>query len=159
MVDYARKKVLKKEYNYSGERDCRSINELFESNMEAMRKRNIGRYSELLKKYPIIEYEYKTKNCFKRKSIKELLNEINKSKNKKEIGIYYNLLKTRVNDCKEDLDDYYEAIEILEKIYKKNNYNEVTNKILKHLVEVDIKNSDYSKKYIGFFNKKGFNKQ
>ena len=161
MVDYSRKKVLKNGYSYTGERNFDHINNLFEKRMRELKNNDFQKFSSMIKKYPIIKYEYtcEAKEDFKRKSVKALLNDIEKCQNKREVGIYYNLLKSRINEDKEDRATYYATIDELEKINKRNNYNEVTNKIIEHLLEVDLQKKDYDNKYRGYFYKNGGNKR
>ena len=77
----------------------------------------------------IVEYNYE--NTFSRKTISELLEDLDKADNK-EKGIYYNLLKSRFNDDKEEyVEDNQD--EILNE-YKKVKYSSVTKRMIGDLI-------------------------
>jgi hypothetical protein len=132
------------------------LNEIFERNMEKKRQRDIDGFKRILKAYPIVEYEYNIAPNFKRKTIEELVANLD-SASTKEMGIYYNLLVSRIDDRKEYEQDIEENVEHLERLQENNNLRPVTRKILKSLVK---KANDFNfMKYEGYYYRNGGTKR
>lgn len=158
-VRYAKGEVSDNDYAFDMERKnpngfYENLNELFEEKMEMVRIRNKSEYLKILKDHPIIRYEYNCEGCFERKSIKELVDCLDKSDKK---GIYYNLLRVRIDQNKEYEEDIEENVEIMRKLVTNKKYKDSTRKALEKLISMsqDYKND----KYRGYFYKTGGNKK
>lgn len=155
LINFAKKTVLNGDYYFDISRDFGrfySLNGCFEETMEHLRKNDKNKYKEMLDKYPIIRYEYNYENTFSRKTISELLEDLDKADNK-EKGIYYNLLKSRFNDDKEEyVEDNQD--EILNE-YKKVKYSSVTKRMIGDLINKFEHVNDNSNSYINRAKKDG----
>ena len=157
VIDYAYFKLEETGYYQDALRlSGDALNSLFENEMRKLRKNNFGKYEYIISRYPIIKYEYNVKDCFERKSIEEIIEIIDSSDNKQDIGIYFNIIKTRLDLVKE----YYhieESVEEIKRLYSYNKYNNHTQKILENLVKIS---EEYvNKKYRGYFYKSAVNKR
>ena len=112
-------------------------------------------YLRLLKENPIIRFDYNCEGHFERKSIRELVDGLDKSDKK---GIYYNLLRARIDLNKEDEDAVDENLEELVKLSKLKTYKEGTKKAISKLISM-AQNDYKSDKYEGHFYKTGGNKR
>lgn len=134
-----------------------SLDEWFETEMDILRISDNKKYNELLDSYPIIKYDYNWKNncIFKRKTILELVDDLDKASLKREKGIYFNLLKCRIDPYKSV--DVRENIEELISLLESGKYDGITEKIIENLIESskDYKNN----KYQGYFYRNGGNKR
>jgi hypothetical protein len=74
-----------------------------------------------------------------------MIDDMDKGDSNEDKGIYYNLLKTRFDEDKEDRESVEEAIEDIIKASKSTKYKPVTKKILNHLVELTEKYKEYTK--------------
>ncbi len=161
VVRFARSEVDENSYFMDMERRnphhgyFENLNEMFEENMEAIRIKDHKMYLKLLKENPIIRFDYNCESCFERKTVRELVECLDKSDKK---GIYYNLLRARIDLNKEDEDAVDENLEELVKLSKLKKYKEGTKKAISKLIS--MAQDDYrSNKYEGHFYKTGGNKR
>lgn len=152
------------ETNHSGYRESlkrnslSTLNELFEKKMENLRVDDADSFSDIISRYPIIKYEYHCEvgSTFTRKSIEELVEDLDKASLKKDKGIYYNLLKCRIDHEKED-SDISDNIKVVRELYLGSQYSGTTKKVLNKLLDICI--GYESNKYEGYFYKNVHNKR
>ena len=161
VVKFAKSEVGDNSYFFDMERTnprhgyFENLNEMFEEQMEMARVKSPKEYLRLLKENPIIRFDYNCEGHFERKSIRELVDGLDKSDKK---GIYYNLLRARIDLNKEDEDAVDENLEELVKLSKLKKYKEGTKKAISKLIS--MAQDDYrSDKYEGYFYKTGGNKR
>lgn len=160
VVEYADREAIKNGFKYDVNRSYGHINKVFERVMKCYSEENPSYFEKIVGKYSFIKYEYNCNNhSFRRKTIKELIADMDKCVSNSEKGIYYNILKNRFNEDKENRDDVREAIKDIIEASKSKKYNNNTKKILLHLVDLTDKYSDYTDKYKGYFNRTGGNKR
>ena len=151
LICYAKDKVMDTEYSYDmyRRRDIHvvSLDDLFERTMSWVKKRDESKYLELLKEYPIIRYDYNCEGEFRRKSVTELVESLDNG-SKRDKGIYYNLLISRLDE--EKCEEYEESLEELEGLLENNDYEESTNLIINNLIRKA--NSSSNTKYSGYVN-------
>ena len=136
---------------------CGKLNVLFEYEMRKLEDSDFGQFNEYINDYPIIRYEYNIDGGFTRKSVVELIDDLDRSDKKSDKGIYFNLLKSRLNPCKEENDDIDENFEAIENLYKEGKYSGTTQKVLEKLMEISCYYE--SNKYKGYFYKIGGNRK
>ena len=158
-VEFSKDITSESEYFQNLERDanCRCLNELFEEKMRELYNKDRKKFSTYIQKYPIIGYEYNFECGFRRKSIKELVDSIEKTADKKEKGIYFQLLKSRLNNNKEKYSDILSSYSSLVKLREDQSYSEITKRIIEKLIETY--GSYEFNKYKGYFYKIGGNKR
>ena len=150
-LSYAKKE---NEYDMNMQRNITyDINSLFEREMKELKENDLGRYASIFFSCPIIKYEYHYDE-FRRKTIEELVDELDSCKTKKDMGIYFNLLKNRLNSDKEDV-CVCNNIEEIKRLYASNKYSDTTKKILENIFRVVAKEN----KYKGYFYKNKGNKR
>ncbi len=116
-----------------------TLDELFEREMFKLMLNNKNYFDSLVATFPIIHYEYIiSKNYFFRKSIADLINDIDNCSSKKDIGIYYNLLKNRLDLKREPDDNIEENLQEIIQCLNDANYNNITRKILNKLARTQI---------------------
>lgn len=128
-----------------------TLNKLFERVMNNLRITNYNQYLSYMNDYPFIKYEFKCDDKFRRKTIEELLDEFVCCNKKEDNGIYFNLLRLRLDANKEDNDSIVDNIDTLESLYTCDKYDEKVKKVILKLIE------SYSladnRKYRGYFNR------
>lgn len=162
VVEHSIQKTLKSGFDHDISREYSDIYSLFEEEMNKLIVNNPGMYEDILEEHKFLKYEYVcSKKKFRIKSIKELIVSMDEAKTKKEKGIYFNILKSRINENKmgDDawryLDEIYDEYE--ENIHK---YKMDTRKILRYLCSMSVCRDDNNKvKYKGHFNRMGGNKR
>lgn len=151
LICFAQDKVFDTEYTYDMYRvrgiHSQSLDDLFQRMMVWLQRGDKDKFFEVLEDYPIIKYDYKYKDVFRRKSIEELVEDLDNSDNHDK-GIYFNLLISRLDEDKDE--EYEENLEDLEKILENNNYSKKTNLIIENLVR-KANNTSHTK-YNGYIN-------
>lgn len=152
LICYASDRVMDTEYSYDMYRrrgiHTENLEDLFERTMFWLRRGDISKYYEVLNDYPIIKYEYNYADTFERKSIKELVDCLDKCNNHDK-GIYFNLLRSRLEEEKNE--DYEDNLEELENLLNDNSYSEKTRLIIDKLV--CKANHMTNSKYNGYINR------
>lgn len=121
------------------------LNDLFVRQMEILRRENKEKFDEILNNYPMIEFEYNFDCVFERKSLLELFEDMCSCERKADKGIYFNLLKSRLDSNKEESQLVRKNVEFLVKLLKSNKYDGTNKKILEYLIEEYNKNDKYIK--------------
>ena len=154
-------KVIKKaeekdeKYEKNMYRNNVNINDLFEEEMKKIKNNNLSLYTALIYSYPVIRYEYNYEKNFTRKTIEQLIDELRNSDEKKDKGIYYNILQNRLNYEKDELAE--ENFNEIKSLLKTKKYDDKTKKMLNKLLEVCFEKKN--EKYVSYFYKSGGNKR
>lgn len=127
-----------------------TLNNLFERKMNILKNDDNDKYLSYINSYPIIRYEYKYDDCFERKTIEELIKDFVGSDDNKVKGVYYNLLRSRIDVNKEDRSSVENNIEILHNLYHSDYYKESVKKVIFRLISEYNSNNNESK-YKGYF--------
>lgn len=134
-----------------------NINELFQREMQWIINRDADKFSDILNKYPIIKYEYVYGDKFERKSLLKLFDDMCLCEVNRDKGIYFNLLRSRLDCNKEDYDLVNKNINSLVKLLESNKYDGNNKKILEYLIKEYYNNK--KDKYIKYFYKIGINRR
>ena len=126
----------------------RTLDDLFQEKMENLRVANSCKYSKIIQQYPIIKYEYNTGKCFRRKTIEELINDLDNYPCSIDKVKCYFLLLSRIDENKDK--NFEENNLKLIDVYNKRKYkNETTGKMLKKIIYDSEFNQN--KKYVKYF--------
>jgi len=131
-----------------------NLNSFFEKTMQELKENNNAAFERIIKNNPIITYEYKNGKSFERKTIAELVECFDKSSNKKDKGIYYNLIISRFCEYKEGEEKVENNISEFIRLCENNKYKGATKKILDFIyMKVGVfSSSEYeNRKYIRHF--------
>ena len=108
----------------------KALNSFFENEMRELKQNNKGAFEKIVMNNPIINYEYKIDSSFERKTIAELVADFDKSSDKRDKGIYYNLIISRFCEYKEGKESVEENISEFMMVYNNSSYKGATKKIL-----------------------------
>ena len=150
ILTYALEKLEDTDYFQTYRRDvCHKINFLFETEMNNLKKYDVDLFNQYIREYPIVKYEYIIASNFTRKSVKDLVDNIENTDSKQEMGIYFNLLKSRLDPSKEESLAIIDNCIQLEKLYRSSKYTTLTKKIIRKLIEHHKQYKDT--KYQGYY--------